>query len=242
MLDKVRYLLLQIRNSNDPMRQQEVQAFARTLECDASAISTFDLLGGRPSRSQFDAVDVVLFGGSGHYSAAGSGAWLELALDVIREIYEMRKPTFASCWGFQAVSRALGGRVIKDPPNAELGTIELHLTDAGRDDPVFAPLGDTFGGQSGHEDHVVELPGDAVLLASSERVREQAYRLKDRPFYCTQFHPELNVDNLMQRVTVYPEYVERIAGMTLEQFHGCLRETPEAAALMPRFVRHVLEA
>ena len=112
MHKRLRYLLMQIRNPDDPMRSQEIDCFAEDLRCDRHQIQVFDLLSGVPSRGQLDQVDMVLLGGSGHYSAASQGQWLELALDSMRRLFELDKPTFASCWGFQAMARALGGRVL----------------------------------------------------------------------------------------------------------------------------------
>ena len=182
---------------------------------------------------------MFLLGGSGHYSAAGSGDWLVRALEILRKVYDSGKPAFASCWGFQSMARAMGGRVIKDPSRAEVGTHRLFLTDAGHQDPVFAPLGTSFLGQMGHEDRVAELPPGATLLASSERIENQAYRFNDRPIYCTQFHPELNRDDLLTRVHNYPEYIERIAGITAEEFRASVLDSPESAALLTRFVAQV---
>jgi len=162
--------------------------------------------------------------------------WLERALDAMREIHHLAKPTFASCWGFQAMARAMGGRCINDLPNAEVGTIELRLTKAGRDDPLFSQLPPTFTAQAGHEDHVDRLPPDAILLASSARVPEQAFRFADRPIYCTQFHPELDHTAMLDRVIQYPEYVSRIAGVTFDEFVHSVQETPEANSLLHRFV------
>lgn len=232
----VRFLLLQIRNSDDPMRRHEVACFARALGCPADRIRVFDLLSGAPPRSLLDACDALLLGGSGHYSAAGEGEWLERALDVLRGIHADRRPTFASCWGFQAMARAMGGVVRRDASRAELGTITLHLTDAGRRDPVFGPLGATFRGQAGHEDSVIALPPGAVRLASSDRVENQAYCFPGRLIYCTQFHPELNRDDLLSRLRAYPEYVEKLAGLPLDTFARRCGETPEAATLLERFV------
>ena len=92
---------------------------------------------------------MLLLGGSGHYSAAGEGEWLERALDLMREIHRLAKPTFASCWGFQAMARAMGGRCVHDLPNAEVGTIEVELTAAGREDPLFGNLPTTVRRPSG---------------------------------------------------------------------------------------------
>jgi len=236
----LRYLLLQTRNANDPVRQQEVLCFARALDCPVSAITVSDLLSSAPSRESLVSHDLVLLGGSGHYSAAGEGEWLERAFEVMREIHRMGRPTFASCWGFQAMARAMGGQCINDLQTAELGTIQLALTDAGREDPVFGQLPRTFTAQAGHEDHVVELPRDAILLASSKRVPEQAFRFDGLPIYCTQFHSEIDRAAMLERVVAYPEYVERIAQTSYEILLRGLTETPEANSLLRRFVRHFL--
>lgn len=240
MLDSIHYLLLQIRNPDDPMREHEVRCFCRALQARPEQIEVVDLLTQRPSDVHFHKRDVVLLGGSGHYSAAGEGEWLERSLEVLREVHARRQPTFASCWGFQAMARAMGGRVVHDASRAEIGTHTLRLTPAGQDDPVFSPLGQTFSGQMGHEDCVVELPPGALLLASTDKVTNQAYRFHDAPIYCTQFHPELNRSDLLLRLEAYPEYVAHLTGMSAADFAASLRDTPETEALLPRFVRHVL--
>jgi GMP synthase (glutamine-hydrolysing) len=209
---------LQTRNANDPMRAQEVRCFARMLGCDLSDIDVFDLLATALPAEEVQSADVILLGGSGHYSAAGEGEWLERG-------------------GFQAMARAMGGRCVNDLANAEVGTIELALTEAGRADPVFGALPPVFGAQAGHEDRVSELPPDAVLLASSARVAEQAFRFAGRPIYCTQFHPELDRAAMLERLVAYPEYVARIARVAYDHFVQNLRQTPEANALLRRFVK-----
>jgi GMP synthase (glutamine-hydrolysing) len=236
---ELRYLLLQTRNTSDPMRAQEVRCFAKMLDCDISAIDVVDLLGTAVPTNKLQHADMLLLGGSGHYSAAGEGEWLERALDLMREIHRLAKPMFASCWGFQAMARAMGGRCVHDLQSAEIGTVDIQLTPAGREDSLFSGLPSRFAAQAGHEDHVVELPPDAVLLASSARVVEQAFRFAGKPIYCTQFHPELDRAALMERVVAYPEYVARIARMPFEEFTASCRETPEANSLLRRFVMTV---
>lgn len=235
----LRYLLLQVRNPDDRMRKQELACFARVLSCPIDRIQPWDLLTSTPIPLDLERFDMVLLGGSGHYSATSQQPWIDPVLDCLRDIHQRSKPTFASCWGFQAMARALGGQVIHDLEKAELGTHVLKLSAAGGVDPIFAPLGTNFSGQMGHEDRVVQLPPDAVLLASTNLVDNQAYRFKDKPIYCTQFHPELNRDDLMGRLRHYPEYVQRIRGITLEEFAESLCDTPETERILPRFVAHV---
>ena len=231
-----RYLLLQVRDAEDRTRRQEVACFAAALDCDASQIQVHDLLSGAPTAECFEAVDVVLLGGSGDYSVAEGGPWLAPALAAMRILYETSKPTFASCWGFQAMAKALGGEVVTDIARAELGAVQVELTQAGREDPLFAPLGNRFLAWMGHQDCVTRLPEDAILLASSEKVENQAFRFRDKPIYCTQFHPELNRRAILERLRAYPAYVERISRMSFAQFEEtCQTETRVANALLGRF-------
>ena len=236
MLNNIRYRLLQVRNSDDPMRQNEVDAFARVLETTPDRIHVFDLLSDQPSKRMFDGTDMFLLGGSGHYSAAGDTEWLDRALDLLREVHRSDIPTFASCWGFQAMARAMGGQVVNDLKHAEVGTHRLFLTEAGRCDPVFGPMETSFYGQMGHEDRVLELPPDTTLLAFTELVDNQAYRFDNRPIYCTQFHPELNRADLVQRVRTYPEYIARIARMPPDDFCETIQDTTATEGLLKRFV------
>lgn len=236
---QLRYLLLQIRNVNDPMRGQEVRCFARALDCDRQRIGTFDLINESLTERRLKSVDAILIGGSGDYSVTLNQPWLERALDGLRLLYQSEKPTFASCWGFQALAKALGGNVVKDASRAEVGTLTASLTLAGRTDPVFGALPETFATQMGHEDCVTHLPEKAILLVSTQRVENQAMTFADRPIYATQFHPELNVAAFLERVKAYPQYVTELTGLSYERFKKTCQDTPEASQLLPRFVQHV---
>lgn len=229
------------------MRSHEVECFARALGSTTSKIDVLDILREQPSAKQLAATDVVLLGGSGHYSVAEETSlaepaddWLRRALDVMRDLSERRQPTFASCWGFQAMARALGGKVVHNASWAEVGTHQLFLTPAGQDDAVFKPLHEKFLGQMGHEDHVIKLPAKATLLASTHKVAHQAYRLDDAPIYCTQFHPELTRKDLLRRLDAYPDYIRHLTGLSLEEFAPTVKDTPETEAVLRRFVQHVL--
>ena len=235
----LRYLLIQVRNQSDPIRSQEIDCFASAIGCEKTAIQTLDLLTERITTKTLSAVDAVLIGGSGDYSAAGDSEWLEQSLQDLQLLVKLQKPTFASCWGFQALARSLGGQCINDPAHAELGTIELELTTDGQEDLLFRELGSPFLAQAGHEDHVVALPPGAVLLASSRIVRNQAFKVANAPIYCTQFHPELDRASLLGRLEAYPQYVEKIAGTTILNFAKQCRETPETQSLLQRFAEFV---
>lgn len=228
------FLLLQIRDEADLMRQHERDCFARVLQIRTEELEVFDLLNESPSTVPIAGRRGILVGGSGNYSAAGQGRWLDRALETLRRVCDSGIPVFGSCWGFQAIARALGGQVIHDPDQAEVGTQQLELTGAGLRDEAFGLLGSTFMAQMGHEDHVVELPDSARLLASSHRVTNQAFRLADRPVYATQFHPELNREAILARLRTYPRYVEQISGLPFPELAKGIRDTPATEQLILR--------
>lgn len=231
-----RFLLIQIRDYDDHIRHREIEDFARATGVPAKSIMTHDLLAVPLTPDVLNDVECAFIGGSGKYSAVGEGDWVEPALRSLRCLHDFGTPTFASCWGHQAIARAMGGRVARVEEFAEVGTIPLTLTEAGRADPIFGQLPSPFPGQVGHEDTVVQLPAGTTLLASSDRCRVHAYRFDDAPMYCTQFHPELTRAALVQRIEAYPEYIERIEGIPLDEFKLLTRESPGANELLARFV------
>lgn len=232
-------LLFQIRKPDDPMRVGEVAAFADCLDVTPEHINAIDLIYSPPSPELLRKSDMIIIGGAGDYSVPEGGPWLDRALDAMRSLHAKRKPVFASCWGFQAVAAALGGSVITDPKLAELGTLELSLTEAGLNDPIFCTLGPKFLAHVGHHDTVIRLPDGAIRLASTPLIENHAFCMPDAPIYCTQFHPELKRDLLIQRLMTYPEYPKFILGIPLEELIKTLRETPEANNLIRKFVDHV---
>ena len=223
------------------MREHEIGCFERCFRVEEGQIEIFDLLSGAPSARELDAVDVVLLGGSGDYSVAQGGPWLQAALDSMVALHETSKPTFASCWGFQAMARAMGGEVVTDRSRAEVGATWMELTSEGETDPVFGPLEPRFRALSGHEDIVTALPPTATLLASSETVENQAFCFPGKPIYCTQFHPELTRDTLLDRLRRYPKYLEEHTGLTYDEFvRTRVMESPTVGSILTRFVEEVL--
>jgi GMP synthase (glutamine-hydrolysing) len=233
-------LLLQIRDADDDIRFHEIECFARAANVEKESIQVHDLLNGLLTSDMLANVDCIFIGGSGRYSAAGEGDWLEQALQSLRTVHASGTPAFASCWGHQAMARAMGGTVVHAPENAEVGSIEMKLTAAGQADPVFGQLPVTFPAQVGHEDTVTQLPPNTSLLASSARCETHAFRFNDAPIYCTQFHPELERTDLLKRLDAYPEYVESIAGVPMPEFKRKTVETPAASQLIPTFLNSLI--
>jgi GMP synthase (glutamine-hydrolysing) len=232
-----RFRLLQARDQGDPVIVEERAAFASRLGVSVEQLVVHDCINQATSADIVTAgVDAVLVGGSGEYSVYDDEPWLQQFKDTLGELAERQFPTFASCFGFQALVEALGGEVGLDSDGAEVGTYALRLTDAAKSDPLFGKLPDNFLAQEGHKDRAFRLPEQVVNLASSERCPYQAIRIGPGPVYATQFHPELTGTGNRARFQRYLTVYAKVFGdeRATEMLKG-FQASPATEDLLARF-------
>ncbi len=239
----MKLLLLQARNPGDPAGPHELEAFREVLATPEDALRPWDLLTGPPPADVLAEVDVVLVGGSGEYGVGdvAEHPWLRQFVDLMGELSAAGKPTFASCFGFQALVLAGGGEVVTDKRRAEVGTFELHVTEAGREDALFRDLAPRFLAQLGHKDHATRLPAGTVHLAGSERSPYQALKVEGKPIYATQFHPELSMKRNRERFLRYLEaYSDPDMVDPPDKVLAAYRESEGATDLLRRYLTEIL--
>ena len=222
------------------MAAHEHTCFVETLGMGQSDIDTWDLTSGTPNEETYADYDALLVGGSGQFSVLDPDPFIKDFLDFLADVVVDRKvPTFASCFGFQGLVLAGGGVVITDKDNAEVGTFDITLSAEGARDPLLAPLAPGFRAQLGHKDRADSLPAGMTCLARSERAPIQALRVDDTAIFATQFHPELDREANTAR---YLRYWEEYGTGDASDDPGLrsMRDTPEASALLPRWVEQEL--
>jgi GMP synthase (glutamine-hydrolysing) len=237
----MKILLLQARHANDRARLEERHSFALKAGLPDEQIVPFDLLAGTPILSDIQKYDALMIGGSGEYYVSKKNLpSYEAVLDLLREVVSAGHPTFASCFGFHLLVEALGGQVIYDVDNMEVGTYELTLNNAGETDELFNYLPATFQAQLGHKDRAATLPDSVVNLLSSRNAPYQAFRVPGKPIWSTQFHPELTGQENLER---FHRYLEGYANMmTEEEMQTTLdrfKDSPETDQLIGRFLKLV---
>lgn len=134
---------------------------------------------------------VVLGGPMGVYEADTHPGLID-EIEAVRQRLAADAPTLGLCLGAQIMAAALGARVYPGKAGKEIGWGTVSLTPAGLEGPLSAlagvPVlhwhGDTF-----------DLPLGAVLLASSDRYRHQAFSF-GRNGLALQFHPEVEAVGL----------------------------------------------
>jgi GMP synthase (glutamine-hydrolysing) len=205
-------------------------------------LQTFNLVTEPPEQQDcWRDYDVILVGGSGNYGCVNNRhLWFETFLETLKAIVRADRPMFCSCFGHQALAAALGGRVISDRANAELGTHLIRLTEAGVADPLFAGFPNEFTAQLGHNDRVTVLPPGALALASTGPCPIQSYRLVGQQIYATQFHPEMSHAENQERAMGYLQVYD-VDQTTPERLARMFRPSDAASGLVARFLTLVLE-
>jgi GMP synthase (glutamine-hydrolysing) len=120
---------------------------------------------------------------------------------VLDDVVARDIPLLGACYGVGTLGTRFGGVV--DGTYAEpIGAVPVTLTDEGRADPLLAGLPASFDAFVGHKEACSTLPPDAALLASSPACPVQMFRLGSH-VYATQFHPELDVAGIVDRIRAY---------------------------------------
>ena len=171
--------------------------------------------------------------------------WMPALEELLRRAEAARVPILCVCFGAQILAQARGGRVTLNPSGWEIGSVDIHLTPAGLDDPLFDGLAPTFKALATHEDLIHRLPPGAALLASNAGTPVQAFRAAER-VWGVQFHPEANVAIIETLIRLRAKELERDAadhGIAaeglVERLLGTLRnpEPNQARRVLANFVR-----
>ncbi|KQT50401.1 glutamine amidotransferase [Methylobacterium sp. Leaf456] len=133
------------------------------------------------------------------------GPAVERQLDLMRAAFAAGLPIFGSCWGIQVAAAVAGGRVGPNPRGPEYG-FARHLapTAEGAAHPLLAGRGPAWDAPAIHTDAVLEPPSGARVLAANAVLDVQAIEIRHGRglFWGTQYHPEVDPDELAAMLTL----------------------------------------
>ena len=120
--------------------------------------------------------------------------WVEQELNLLRTANKIELPVFGLCLGSQLLARALGGE-LSTCEKPEMGWYDVTLSPEGCSDFILS--GQPWTGQQFHWHNwqVSSLPDGAVLLASSEYCKVQAWMIGINS-YAVQYHPECTKERI----------------------------------------------
>ena len=236
----LKILLLQIRDDAN-VRKEELESFAKYSELELNqftVLNVFDV--SKFNNDVLDGFDALYVGGASEANVLETEKYefVNDCINLINYAGEKSIPTFASCFGFQLAVLAFGGTILSKDSDYEMGSIPIRLTNLAEIDPVFKGTSDNFSALSIHRQYAIELPANLDLLAYTDQCLH-SFKLRGKPLWAFQFHPEVDRSTVFKRLAIYKEAYTN----SEDEFQSVLDslvETPESHNLMLNFVNRVL--
>ena len=230
-----RFLIVQPGSPVEPLGRRG--GFARWIRTAAGLraqqVQVVDVQAGQPLPAHARFAGVLVTGSAAMVSQRLD--WSERAADWLRDAAGAGRPVLGICYGHQLLAHALGGRVGPNPNGREIGTVAVELLPQAAGDPLFATMPATFPAHATHQESVLALPPGAVRLAASRLDGCQAFRC-GQAAWGVQFHPEFRAIHMRGYLRARAAQLWR-EQLDPEALLAAVRPTPQARALLQRFVR-----
>lgn len=187
----------------------------------------------------------VILGGSGEFDFDGnrtsddvarrtSYEFLEKLRALFGYLFEHDIPTLGICYGHQLLGAFAGAQVHCDEKQKKICSHELKLMVDKHDYFLFSDLPESFQAHYGHKDVLDRVPEGAVLLMNGgDQCKISALRYKNN-IYTTQFHPELNFTDMVDRMKASPGYLPE--GAIAEEL---FKDEPHSNTILQNFGKFV---
>ena len=157
-----------------------------------------------PLLSDFDWL--IIMGGGMSVNDEKQYPWLADEKKFIRQAIDAGKTVLGICLGSQLVSSALGAKVYRNDEK-EIGWFDIDFKPIALSGKLFSGYGDKLKVFHWHGD-TFDIPQNAVLLASSEACRNQAYIYNNRVL-ALQFHLEPTIESLNKMIDAGREELKK---------------------------------
>ncbi len=236
--DQLKALLIQIREDFG-IKKEELESFSKHSGLGKQQIHSFDVFQTPHFTDDITSnYDLVFIGGASDASVLEPERYpfVTSLIETLRGCAEKKIPTFASCFGFQAAILALGGNIIHQAEDFEMGTYPINIKKD--ESALFEGISNNFQAISVHKEKAIDVPENCTVLGRTENCIH-IFQYKDHPFFGFQFHPELDRPTLVKRLQFYQKkYTADSAHF--EMIIKSLSETPDSNKLLSNFIKNIV--
>ncbi len=150
--------------------------------------------------------------------------YLKSLFALLSEAIRRDMPVLGVCFGGQLLAHAFGATVEAMKNGKEIGCHSVELTEAGKNDSLFAGVPDQFPAVHWHGD-AFRIPFGADSLATTPHCKTQAFRIKRQ--VGLQFHLEVRPEDLPKWFDAYPEEVSEV-GVDTSAMQTSAHDTEDA--------------
>lgn len=240
-------LVIQFRKNQDAKAQEQA-----CIERESGVYAELSYVDGFDASIDWNFPEVVMegyhgviLGGSGDFDFDGNrdenDASRKMSYELLgalrplfQYLFDNDIPTLGICYGHQLLGAFAGAQVRYDAEQRKTRSHEVKLMVDKNDFFLFSDLPDTFYAQYGHKDSLDRVPEGAVLLMNGgDECKVSALRYKNN-IYTTQFHPELNYDDMVARMKSSPGYLPE--GTVAEEV---FKQSPDSSKILRNFGKFV---
>jgi GMP synthase-like glutamine amidotransferase len=149
-----------------------------------------------------DECDGYVMGGS-PASVNDQEPWIATLLDLIRKFDAAKTPMVGCCFGHQAIAKALGGTVSKNPNGWGFGVAPTYFSQT---EGWMHPTNSTLKLFAAHNEQVTALPSKAVVVGGDDFCPVGAFTVGGH-FLTTQYHPEMTKPFFVGLTHAFEDYI-----------------------------------
>ena len=187
-----------------------------------------------------DSYDALFVGGTSNANVLKPEKYpfIDHCQDMMKYCLDKEIPVFASCFGFQLAVLVLGGEILHKEKDFEMGILPMQLSAAAKKDTLYKDTPNNFKAITVHQQLALNEPPQSTLLAYTDECCH-SFKVNNRLFWAFQFHPEVDKQVLIDRLTLYKKKYTDDDGH-LARILANAEETPESNKLVGKFVDRVL--
>ena len=142
-------------------------------------------------------------------SVHDEASWVEKLMSFIRQLDEAVVPTVGCCFGHQAIAKALGGKVERNPSGWQFSAADTFFNVP---QDWMQPHAKTLTLFAAHNEQVTLLPQHAIALGGNDDCPFASFQVGQH-FFTTQYHPEMTAEF----VTALSYEIEKYVGVDLAE-------------------------